>query len=111
VTGIVRGSGRVVGRPIPAIVQWLRCRQVDSTLQFERWAAVYDSDDQAAAAYARALWRIAREMTTNTLKRVSGDRGNGKLEERRSHAGPDAYQKASRGELTLVADALVLTPE
>jgi hypothetical protein len=109
-TGVVRGNGTIDGPDTGAVVQWRRSDIVGGALHHGRWAVAYDSDDTDAAAYARALWRVVKDHTSNRLVRTSGDLSTDRTE-RRFWMGRDAEARARKGDLSLVADSLVLAPE
>jgi hypothetical protein len=109
--GVARQNGTIDGPDLGVIVQWRRCWQVGNDLKAGRWAIRSDPSDKAVAGFLRTLWAVMEESTGNRLIRTSGDLTTGDRVERRFRVGKEASSRASRGEITLVADRLTLAPE
>ena len=110
IRGVARQNGTIDGPDLDAIVQWRRCWQVGNELKAGRWAIKSDPTDKAIARFLRTLWAVMEESTDNRLVRTSGDLTTDRTE-RRFRIGEEACARASRGEITLVADRLTLAPE
>ncbi|MEU5720502.1 hypothetical protein ABZ783_01560 [Micromonospora sp. NPDC047738] len=110
-TGVRRQNGKIDAPDISAKILWYRCDRVGDALEAGHWAVVYDPSDKAVAEFVRALWRVLEGATTNKLMRVSGDLRGEDGSERRFRAGEAAYRMAAHGEISLVANQLVLAPE
>jgi hypothetical protein len=109
--GIARSNGKIDGPISGSVIQWVRCRLDDGRLSAGRWAATYDSNDKEIGAYVHKMWKMVMSATRDDLKRISGNPSQGPASERRFRVGEAAYSAAANGEITLVADQLVLAPE